>query len=904
MLKENKRLSFILEMVDKVTAPSQKVKGSMQELGKSAQGARRDVSALGKQADDLRSMAMMQKSLKASQVQGEILTERVTTLRTAQAATTKQTQQLSDKAASLRVAMQSVEKPTKAMREEVKQAERAYRDSVKASSAQRAELKLAEQAAKGHEKATLKQQDALRQLDEKLRRSGVDTRNLSEAMAQNRTKTSQATAELNRHSEALDKAKNRQEALTRAKARHDKAVAASAKMATYGTAMVAGGAAVAGGVYAAGSPYRDFDKRMSAVQATGAMSSDTKAQLAKAARDAAKVSSFGASDAAMAQNFLAMAGFTPDQIMASITDVLNLAASTDTDLAATADIGSNILSGFGLQADKMLSVADLLTKTTTSSNVDLRMLGETMKYVAPVAKAAGQDIESVAAMSGLLGNVGIQGSQAGTALRGALLRLSGPTKEAQKEFTALGVATKDAAGNVRALPDVLADIARATDKMGTGDRLATLKTMFGEEAAASLAELLDKAGAGEIDRYTAKLRASQGAAAAAAAARLNNLDGEINQFGSMLEEVQLKFGESFDSMYRGIVRFATKGLAALDEWMAANPKMVKAIGLVTTAFGLLLSASGALLIGLGGLWLMFAKMRLVMFLASWACKGLASSLMGFIKTLTMAAVSVVVMIARMAAWVVVQTLSLARTVAMTAAMVLWRSALLSGAAVMATITAAQWAWNVALSANPIGAIIAAVVALVAAGVWLWNNWDTVTAKFAEGWAGIQALLAMDPMDALRTLWAPVSEFFASLWDSVATSMMAKVEEMIGSIMAIPDRLKQAMAGGWEKVKGAGNWALGGFGQLDQETQEAIKEAPKAPATPAASPAPAQPVKAAQLRPRTEVITHAPVLQNNIQVHGSNLTAQDVEAAATRSGRALLEEYNRNLAKQQRGRMYD
>ena len=124
---------------------------------------------------------------------------------------------------------------------------------------------------------------------------------------------------------------------------------------------------------------------------------------------------FSATEAAEGQAFLGMAGFDAKQIQAAMPGLLDMAKAGDTDLGRTADIGSNILGGFGLAAEEMSRVSDVLTQTMTTSNVTLEMLGETMKYVAPQARAAGASLEEMAAMTGLLGNVGIQSSQAGTA---------------------------------------------------------------------------------------------------------------------------------------------------------------------------------------------------------------------------------------------------------------------------------------------------------------------------------------------------------------------------------------------------------------------------------------------------------------------------------------------------------
>src|SRR5690606_24095082 len=102
--------------------------------------------------------------------------------------------------------------------------------------------------------------------------------------------------------------------------------------------------------------------------------------LRQQARDLGASTQFTAGQAADAQGFLAMAGFKQQAIIAAMPGMLDLAKAGDTDLAATADIASNILSGLGMQASEMGRMGDVLTATFSNSNTNLQMLGETMKY--------------------------------------------------------------------------------------------------------------------------------------------------------------------------------------------------------------------------------------------------------------------------------------------------------------------------------------------------------------------------------------------------------------------------------------------------------------------------------------------------------------------------------------------
>lgn len=270
---------------------------------------------------------------------------------------------------------------------------------------------------------------------------------------------------------------------------------------------------------------------------------------------------YSASEAADGMSYLAMAGFNTEQILNSMPGMLDLAASGAMDLASSADIASNILSGFSLDAKEMNRVSDVLVRGFTTSNTNLMQLGDAMKYVAPVASKASTSLEDTAAMVGLLGNVGIQGSMAGTTLRAALVRLIQPPKKAADALKVLGrevseeelaqlnsdfysasmaaeelgLSLTDSEGNMRSLPNILEQIAAATKGMGSAQKQAALAMIFGQDAVAGMTELVDQAGSGKLKEYIALLKQSGDAAATTAQAMNNTLKGAFIELGSALE---------------------------------------------------------------------------------------------------------------------------------------------------------------------------------------------------------------------------------------------------------------------------------------------------------------------------------------------------------------------------------
>ena len=175
----------------------------------------------------------------------------------------------------------------------------------------------------------------------------------------------------------------------------------------------------------------DFEDSMARVGAVARADDEAMARLTATARQLGRDTVFSASQAAEGMKYLAMAGFNANETIAAMPGMLDLAAAGNTDLGRTADIASDILSAFKLKAEYMGQVSHTLAKTFTTSNTSLEMLGDTMKYVGPVAASVGMSLQDTSAMAGMLGNVGIKASQAGTVMRAELLRLAAPARMAR-----------------------------------------------------------------------------------------------------------------------------------------------------------------------------------------------------------------------------------------------------------------------------------------------------------------------------------------------------------------------------------------------------------------------------------------------------------------------------------------
>src|SRR5699024_9002683 len=290
---------------------------------------------------------------------------------------------------------------------------------------------------------------------------------------------------------------------------------------------------------------------------------------------------FSASEAAEGMQYLAMGCFDTERIVSAMPGLLGLASAAGTDLGRTSDIASDILSGFGIEAENMGQVSDVLAKAMTTSNTTLETLGDTMKYVGPIAREAGMSLEETAAMAGLLGNLGIKGSESGTAMRAMLLRLAAPTGSAANALDGLGIEDLDVEGNVRNMVELMGDMTQATEQMGSGERLASLKDVFGARPAAAVSELQSPEAAGGITKYLEVMKDAEGTTKAMADRMNESAHGGMKQLQSAVESVQISVGNLLIPAMKVATNLLTNAATAIQNFTERYPNLSKWIVLIT-----------------------------------------------------------------------------------------------------------------------------------------------------------------------------------------------------------------------------------------------------------------------------------------------------------------------------------
>ncbi|MBQ0328007.1 phage tail tape measure protein [Providencia rettgeri] len=706
-MSKDLRLQVILSAVDKFTKPFKSAQASNKKLAETLRQSKQQLKELNNQAKQIDGFKKTKQSLdSASQAY----------------------QQATAKVSRLARELSTVQNPTRAQSREL--------DRAKAAAAK---LKT--------ETGTLSA--SLQRQREALKGSGISTRQLSQAQIKLNSDIASTSRRLQQQEQQLKRVANQEKRMSAAKNSYQNAMGVRNKMAGSGAGMLASGVGLGYAAKKVLVPGYDFEIGMSKVQALTRLdkNSDDYKMLREQARDLGATTAFTANEVAQGQAFYAMAGFKPEQIKNAMSGTLSMSLAGDIDLATTADIGSNILTGFKLNSNEMNRVSDALVATFTRSNTNLTMLGDTMKYVAPVASGLGVDLETAAVAAGKLGDAGIQGSMAGTGLRSILGRLAEPPKMAGEALDKLKIKTRDAKGNLRQFTDILAELDKKTKKMGTAERAGLFKHIAGEEAFSALSVLVDQAGSGQLQAMIAEIKAAKGEAEKVAKTMTDNLDGDLKNLTSAYEDVGIQIFGGADSPLRDITKRVTDLISKFGQWAKKNPELVKQITMITLGLGAVLAVGG-------GISLMIAALigPLAMAKLSLSVLGIKGS--SFLSLL-------------------IKPIKLIGT----AFMMLGR----------------------ALLANPIILIITAIAGAAYLIYKYWDDivpyakklWNRVAEIFSQFWEGVKSyVLNWGLVGLVYQHWDEIVAVTSRMWTLVKKTISDKWEQIVADVKGLPERFKQ------------------------------------------------------------------------------------------------------------------
>lgn len=307
---------------------------------------------------------------------------------------------------------------------------------------------------------------------------------------------------------------------------------------------------------------KSFEAGMSEVQAISGASGKDLEKLSAKAKQMGATTKFSATESATALKYMAMAGWKTNQMVSGLSGVMNLAAASGEDLGTVSDIVTDSMTAFGLKAKDSGHFADVLAKASSSSNTNVAMMGETFKYVAPLAGSMKYSIEDTATAIGLMANAGIKGSQAGTSLRSIITRLVKPPKDAATALNALGISTTKADGSMKPLRETMAELREKFSGLTESQKASYASSIAGQEAMSGLLAIVN-ASDSDFNKLQKAIDNSSGAAKKQADVMNNNLQGALYDLGSAAESVGIGIYEDIKTPLTKAVGVGTTQLRIL-----------------------------------------------------------------------------------------------------------------------------------------------------------------------------------------------------------------------------------------------------------------------------------------------------------------------------------------------------
>jgi TP901 family phage tail tape measure protein len=477
--------------------------------------------------------------------------------------------------------------------------------------------------------------------------------------------------------------------------------------------------------------------------------------LKDAARKAGAETEYTAAEGAKGLEFLAAAGFTVEQSIASLPVLVDLATASNSDFASSASIAADALGAFGLrsenaqkQAKNLARISDVFALSAAKSNIGMEDLLQTFSMSAPSMTQAGQSLESFASMAAIMGNAGIKGSIAGTTLKNVIDKLIKPVGDGAEVLKKLKIEVKDSGGNMRDVALILQDFNEKTKDMGNVQRGAAISAVFGMHAVSGVSTIL-KEGIPTLTKFRDGLKDAEGASKQMADVMRQSLTNRIKTLKSGLTELGLKVIDAFSKKFPGALDAAIKAVQNFDVEPIING-IKRVVEIVT------------------GIWQWFDKWRIAIF-----------AVIGAFAAFRIA-------------------LALTATVEMFIAII-------TGATTVTKLWAAsQWAVNFALLANPVTLIIAGIIALIAVIALVIIYWDEIVIAWQAGldrmYAGtnetVNAVATFFGMmsASLTNVAIDISNAFGEVWYGIKAQVADTVSFVIGAWRSMKSALGMDVSG--------------------------------------------------------------------------------------------------------------
>ena len=367
----------------------------------------------------------------------------------------------------------------------------------------------------------------------------------------------------------------------------------------------------------------DFQRAMSEVSAmSGAVGSDFE-KLSRKAREMGATTIFSATDAANALKYLALAGYNTQQAIATLPQILQLAQAGAMDLALASDLATDSISSLGFIGDDAVAqLPDHLNRTAAAamnSNASIEQLLSSFIRVGGQIDNLNIDLNTSAAMLGVLANRGIKAEEAGNSLNSILINMTKKTGESAKGMAALGVSVFDAQGNIRDMESVLMDMGVALSKLDSDEQRVNIINMIGGKTQAKTLQKLLQGIVTDTGELTEEYKSLKGeiesgietnALEKMSEIMTDNLYGDLQNLKSMVQEAFLSLYDALEPILRKVtqsitnfVKRASEGFNRLGEgtqkFILAIVALSAAIAPLLIVLGTLSQATGFVMSGLG-----------------------------------------------------------------------------------------------------------------------------------------------------------------------------------------------------------------------------------------------------------------------------------------------------------------
>lgn len=328
----------------------------------------------------------------------------------------------------------------------------------------------------------------------------------------------------------------------------------------------------------------DFEEGMSKVQSISGATADELTELGDKAKEMGAKTKFSATEATEAYQYMAMAGWKAEDMLDGVEGVMYLAGATGLDLASTSDIVTDALTAFGMTASDTQELVDVMATTAANANTDVAMMGESFKYVAPVAGALGYSVEDVSTALGLMANSGVKASTAGTALRTWMSNMSAPTSAVAGAMEELGISLTNSDGSMKSFNDVMEETRGAFSDLTEAQKAQYAKTLAGKQGMSGLLAIINSSDE-DFDNLTAAIQDSNGACEDMYETANDNLSGQLTILKSSVESLAISFGEMLLPYIKQAatwVQTVTDKLNSLDD---GTKQLVVRVALIAAAVG-------------------------------------------------------------------------------------------------------------------------------------------------------------------------------------------------------------------------------------------------------------------------------------------------------------------------------